>query len=182
MLQDDMRPDAAIPWSPGRLLAWNDFAGTPPQPDTREAARTTTVLYYAWRCRGAATSSFEFAAIAGFVPRDSWVRPGIPADTANAARVLRHEQTHFDLAEVYARRMRQRLETVSHPCARTNAELESVAGQLVRDEADAQRRYDAETDHSLVVARQAEWEQQVANDLASLSRYAGRVIHGNPDR
>lgn len=176
VLQEDMRPDAAIPWRAGRSLVWTDFTGKPPQPDTREAARTTTVLYYAWRCHG--EDDFEFGVIAGFVPHDSWVRKGIPTDTLNATRVLHHEQTHFDLAEVYARRMRQRIEAVSHPCARSDAELEGLASALVREETDAQRRYDAETDHSLIAAQQTDWERRVAHDLASLDRYAGTVIMG----
>lgn len=177
-----MGPDSAMPWSERRPLEWPDFIGPPPQPDAREAARTTTVLYYAWRCHGGATESFEFAAIAGFVPRSSWVRRGIPADTLNSSRVLRHEQTHFDLAEVYARRLRRRFGGISRPCAQTDADLKSVAAEVVREEASAQRLYDAETDHSLITQRQADWERQVASQLAALNRYASPVGGGGGSR
>jgi hypothetical protein len=161
MLRDDMAADRAFPWSAGRLLAWSDFQGSPPSAGP-EGAKTSYTLYSAWKCRG---DVFEFRAIAGFRPRQSWVKASVLNDSTQRRTILRHEQTHFDLAEVHARRMRRAFGDLAHPCARTDAELSALAQRLAQEEKAEQRRYDAETDHGLLADPQAAWSRDVAQRL-----------------
>src|SRR5207249_10778263 len=62
-----------------------------------EGAKISYTLYSGWKCKGAA---FEFRMIAGFRPRQSWVKAVVLNDSMQRRTVLGHEQTHFDLAEV----------------------------------------------------------------------------------
>src|SRR5712692_1059719 len=103
MLLSDMAPHHGMPWSATRPLRWGDFHGVPRQ-GSDEAAKTAYGIYYAWKCRGRA---FEFRAVAAFHTQESWVQPAVVSDSAEGPRTLGHEQTHFDIAEVYARRMRR---------------------------------------------------------------------------
>lgn len=162
MLRGDLVADRAFAWSAGRRLAWNDFQGSPPS-EGSEAAKTSYTLYYAWKCRGAV---FEFRVIAGFRPRQSWVKAIVLSDSTQRRTVLRHEQTHFDLAEVHARRMRRAFRDLAHACTRTDAELSAVAERLTQGEKAEQRRYDAETNHGLVADKQALWSRNVAQRLS----------------
>jgi hypothetical protein len=167
-LAEDMARDQAIPWSPSWRLKWADFKGPPPT-SGKEGARTAHGIYSAWSCRG---NAFAFRVRAAFLPTGSWVKPIVLREGNESARVLRHEQAHFDLSEVYARRLRRRMAALPSPCTLKDGELGALVHQHIEEEKAAQRRYDEETDHSLRTERQEAWERQVARWLAELARYA----------
>ena len=167
-LAEDMAPERGMPWSAARPLVWRDFQGRPPQAGD-EGARTAYGLYYAWSCRG---DAFAFHAVAAFHPLRSWVKPIVVGHPAESPRVLRHEQMHFDITEVFARRMRQRFATLEGPCARSDGELRRLARELVEAEKEMQQRYDRETNHGLLTDRQAAWNADVARMLRAVGRYA----------
>lgn len=158
-----MADDRAFPWSATRRLTWRDFQGTPPT-EGSEGAMTSYTLYSAWKCRG---ESFESRVIAGFRPRESWVKALVLNDTTQRRTVLGHEQTHFDLAEVHARRMRQAFARLARPCSRGDGELSALVRRLTQEEKAEQRRYDVETNHGLRAAQQATWSVQTRRRLAA---------------
>ena len=165
MLHRDLAGDHAFPWSVARPLTWSDFQGTPPA-EGREGAQTSYALYSAWKCRG---NAFEFRVIAGFRPRQSWVKLVVLNDSAQRRTVLGHEQTHFDLGELHAREMRQIFGELAGPCRKTDAALTALAQRLGQDEETEQRRYDAQTNHGLLAAQQAAWSLQTRRRLAASS-------------
>jgi hypothetical protein len=173
-----------MPWSATRPLRWGDFHGVPRQGGD-EAAKTAYGIYYAWKCRGRA---FEFRAVAAFHTQESWVQPAVVSDSAEGPRTLGHEQTHFDIAEVYARRMRRHFRELGggggggrppprgpgrrprrapppQPCAQSDADLSAAAQRLLEEEKAMQRRYDAETAHGLRRREQAAWETEIRRQL-----------------
>src|SRR5262249_24708580 len=152
---------SATPWSASRRLTWGDFRGRPPD-DGQEVAKTAYALFYAWKCRGAA---FDFRVVAAFRPRQSWVKAAVLKDTVLRRSALGHEQTHFDLAEAHARRMRQYFGALADACRKTDRELSSLAGRLINEEKAEQQRYDDETNHGLRSDQQAAWTAAVAQRL-----------------
>jgi hypothetical protein len=161
--------DDAIPWASRRPLTWADFRGRAPDQPGVVAAETAYTILHGVRCAG---STFEFRVVAAFRPRDSWVRQSILGAPADAARALRHEQTHFDLAEVHARRMRRYFAELIAPCRLSTGDLAASADRMDRDERAAQAQYDADTDHGRDAAQQARWNKTVSDDLLALSRFA----------
>lgn len=123
---------------------------------------TSYTLYSAWKCRG---STFEFRVIAGFRPRQSWVKAVVLNDTTQRRTVLGHEQTHFDLAEVHARAMRRAFRGLTQPCVMSDGALSGMVQRLIQAEKAEQRRYDAETNHGLRASQQAAWTAAVARRL-----------------
>ena len=163
VLREDLTADSAFPWSAARRLRWSDFRGQPPPPGRgEEAAKTGYALFYAWKCRGEA---FDFRVIAAFRPRQSWVKAVIMNDTAQNRSALGHEQTHFDLAEIHARKMRQSFNALPDACRKSDRELDALARRLLQEEKTEQQRYDAETEHGLRAAQQATWSREVARRL-----------------
>jgi uncharacterized protein DUF922 len=162
MLHEDLAADSAFPWSAGRRLGWSDFRGQPPRSGD-EVAKTAYALFYAWKCRG---DAFDFRVIAGFRPRRSWVKEIALRDTVLRRSALRHEQTHFDLAEVHARSMRRYFAALPGACRKSDSELTQLAGQLIQQEKAEQQRYDAETDHGQRAHQQAAWTADVLRRLA----------------
>jgi hypothetical protein len=172
-----------IPWAADRPLTWTDFRGTPPT-DGAEQARTVYQLSYESRCRG-----FEFTvhAAAVMLPLQSWVKPGVLETPAGSARVLRHEQTHFNLTEVYARRMRRFFKELYNPCGLLDERLREAVDRFGTEEAEAQKRYDSETKYGLEAQVQDRWDREVAAMLADLEAYASTssgagVPNENPAR
>jgi hypothetical protein len=163
MLRSDLSEDHAFPWSDARPLSWTDFQGSPPT-EGREGAKTSYALYSAWKCRG---NVFEFRVIAGFRPRHSWVKPVVLNDQVQRRTVLGHEQTHFDLGEVYAGKMRQAFGALAGPCRKTDAALAAMVRRLAEEEKAEQRRYDVETNHGLLATPQAAWSLQTRRRLAA---------------
>lgn len=159
--------DGGIPWDRGRPIQWADFQGTAPETGA-EGAQTGYSLLYGVSCTGAA---FDYDVSAVFLPRRSWVRTLVLADPDEARRTLRHEQTHFDVTEVHARRLRKALRDVYDPCRTGSAGVPAEAERIIASEADAQRRYDDDTRHGLDAARQRAWDQNVAEWLAELDGY-----------
>lgn len=167
-LEREMSPHEAVPWSASRRLTWGDFRGVPPVGEKERAAETAYSLFYAVSCKG---RTFDFGVVAAVLPRQSWVRPAVLTDAVQNSRTLRHEQTHFDLTEVHARRMRRYFAELSQPCVKSSSELEALSDRLIREETAAQRRYDEETSHGRLAQRQATWDADVARQIAALGKF-----------
>jgi hypothetical protein len=170
MLLSELAEDHGFVWSSRRRLRWSDFQGDPATRGT-EAAMTAYAISYAWKCSG---RTFEFRVLAGFRPRLSWVKAAVLRDTLESRRTLAHEQTHFDLTEVHARRMRRTFAELTGPCRRADTELTELAQRLVQAEKADQRRYDDETNHGLLLQQQAAWTAEVGRQLTALGRYAAQ--------
>ena len=157
---------APIVWSAVRPLTMADFQSRP-NPSERLAALTSTNIK-----AGAACRDFVFSGTveATFEPSASWVR----SPATMPATLLRHEQMHFDLTEVHARRLRQKLVAFQ---ARANCEklqpaFDNVTKPLYVEWDRDQNRYDQETNHGLNAVRQAEWERQTQLRLEQLRAFA----------
>jgi hypothetical protein len=157
-------PAGGVPWSP-RLLTWNDYRGHAPA-GAAEAAVTATSIEWGFQCVG---DAFTFHVKAAFYPDRSWVNPMIFAQLDSNLRTLRHEQLHFDITEVYARRMRQAYATLDRPCARTEDELTGLGERSLEDEGDAQKRYDRETANGRDNQGQSRWARQIGETLRRLA-------------
>lgn len=157
-------PASKIEWQSSRKLGWDDFKRAVPA-----ASSDVGFVYDAtWHCP---SPKLEFSVKAYFDPSKSWVRPEMKSD-----EVLRHEQLHFDLAELYARTFRGEMSEFKVPCGRTtptqdtiNAETKSRIERLFDKRLKAlfneQNRYDSETANGRDITRQKEWEESVKKRL-----------------
>ncbi len=167
-IAQQMSTHEAIAWSASRPLVWTDFRGTPPTGGS-VGALTAYSLFYGLRCT---RDVFQFQVTTAFLPRDSWVKPSVVANAAESRRTLEHEQTHFDISELYARRLRKFFSDRFRPCDQPLDHWRGIAQQYTRDEAEAQGRYDGETRHGLVADRQQVWNKDVAAQLAELANFS----------
>jgi hypothetical protein len=166
-ISSQMTARAALPWAAARPLVWADFRGTAPSGGT-EGAQTAYGLFYGLRC---SRDVFQFQVTTGFLPGESWVKPSVLASADESRRTLAHEQTHFDLSEVYARRMRRYFADLFRPCDQPLDRWRAVAEKFVDDESSAQDRYDDETRNGLIPERQRTWTADVAEQLRALGQF-----------
>ena len=163
--------DSAIRWAAKRPLTWADFQGKPPDRNDAVAAETAYTILHGFRCVG---STFDSVVVAAFRPKESWVKMAMLRTPADNARALRHEQAHFDIAEIHARRIRRYYAELVAPCRLSEGDLADAAKRMERDQKTAQEQYDEETDHGRNPNNQTRWEKSVATDLTSLAKFSSK--------
>ena len=116
------------------------------------------------------TGRNNFFVTAALDKRRSWVRD---STAASGPRVLAHEQVHFDICELIARQLRQRITQVY----RAGGDVFTLAFRqelqhMLAEQARVNTRYDYETAHGLLRVQQQQWQAQLARELAQLAAYA----------
>jgi predicted secreted Zn-dependent protease len=107
-----------------------------------------------------------------FQPMKSWVKPALLMRRGgDSARVLDHEQSHFDLSEVHARRLRKTFSELSDPCTRTEADMNAIVTKHLKEDFDVQQRYDRESVWGLDGRRQSHWDAEIRKQLVALAKY-----------
>jgi hypothetical protein len=169
-------PSAFIEWSADRSLTIKDFKGKIPTLATA-ASLSWVAIEASWECENGKGS---WRARAAFDPSQSWWReinqniwqgsndPSLLAPKDDGGRsLLAHEQLHFDLTELWARKIRELLKTLPSACKTPGAShvFETTIAQMERDWQEEQKRYDKETDHGADVARQKAWAARTAKAL-----------------
>jgi len=151
-----------IYWSPDHRLTWNDFEGVPAYERHNVSAITSSgIVHYA----GCKDGQIIYKVQAYFEKNESWVK-----SEARTEHHLSHEQIHFDITELYARRLRKALGDRRFKCGEEQA-FEAFVGNFLENWETEQEAYDLITQHSLAPARQKEWYYKIAMELDLLSTY-----------
>ncbi len=151
-----------IVWAANRPLTAADFKARPPF--APQAALTVADLKASAGCKDYV---FAGGVQATFDPNTSWIKD--PKTLTPA--LLRHEQLHFDIAELAARRLRQKISLFKFDCLKLQPAFDNLTKPAYRAWATEENRYDGETNHGLNAAKQALWEQQVAAKLLELKAF-----------
>jgi hypothetical protein len=156
-----------IYWSPNVHLNWDDFTGTPNNAETFDASTETSV-----KCdlKGD-DKNVTITIVCFFEKSKSWVKREKKGDT-----LLKHEQAHFDLAELYTRKLRKAMKEAKFTSKTINSEFKKVYQKYIGDLKKEQDRYDKETRHSIIYPKQKEWEARIAQDLNAMNEFSGSVI------
>jgi Bacterial protein of unknown function (DUF922) len=156
--QNFLLPDNEIRWQQERKLTFGDFKGDVPLA-TPWAATTSSMIHFSYESDGSKISRVVVSA--SFIPEKSWMKKRLP-------EVLAHEQLHFDITEIFARKFYQ--EVIKVKSANKN-EL-SALFKKVNSECDKfQEQYDGETDHGTKEEIQAKWKEKVTALLLSTPPY-----------
>lgn len=147
-------------WNENRMLTWDDFRGKPAK--RLSAASTHYDIHKIMEDKGGA-AQMNVEAI--FFRNKSWKKTNWIND-----EVLIHEQKHFDIVELFARKLRRNIQSRSYT---SYEHLKAVSDSLydVNDkEMDKyQDLYDDETDASMDGDKQREWNKKVSDELTALS-------------
>ena len=82
--------------------------------------------------------------------------------------VLAHEQLHFDITEIFARKL---YADVSKRSAATKDELNQLFQEANNECDKMQQEYDQQTDHGTIEDKQARWSDQVSQMLQTSKSY-----------
>ena len=155
--------DTLIVWTPGRKLRWSDFQRS--SHEGTKGAQSDIGLSIMTRMTD---GDVEYVVYPYFLKKQS-------STNTSDSYVLSHEQLHFDIAEIYARKMRKRLEQLGrepYKRQRYNREID----QLYQAYLNEQEYYDQKTGHSLVPENQRVWERKIAAELRELWAYRSKIF------
>ena len=110
---------------------------------------------------------------AEFHPTESWTR--YPKLT-NSKVALEHEKRHFDICEIYARKLRQLVSEADFSRHTFNDELNRLFKKMAAEQREIQALYDAETDHSIDEESQVEWNAKIERQLRSLDKHSDSIV------
>src|SRR4030095_5808583 len=165
----------AIEYSPSGAFNWSMFKGKVNPHHIAEMGKNTgavtvSSLSYKSELRGR-SAMIKVSAL--FLPTKSWTRyPKLE----NAEEALIHEKRHFDICEIYARKIRQEISNARFDRYNFNAEIGSIFKKLVTEYRTMQTRYDNETRHSVDREQQKKWNTYIDSQLASLSDYSHSTV------
>lgn len=155
-------------WVEHPTLTWDDFKGRPlkfaPKPDAETDSGLTGIKFVCNK-----NGMLDVNVEARFNPAGSWVRA-----TAKTAALLKHEQGHFDITELYARKLRKAIRDAKINCedkAKAEAAGRKIVDQLEKDYEAAETKYDTDTKDGTDATAQSAASNMIANDLAALSAY-----------
>lgn len=161
--------EPVVSWRDSYLLTWQDFRAKPKHNVSAVATTASGITFgFSVREKGARVISFATEVHAHFYPEQSWYKP----EWANN-HVLAHEQLHFDITELFARKFRKRislLKTTNNVASRLRAIHKSINEEL----ATFQNEYDSETDFSRNVAVQLQWDADIKRELKKLDHFKSK--------
>ncbi len=166
----DLMP-ADIDWEVRRTLTWNDYQAPVPSPQptftngsgtaSPELSETVSGMSMtSWTCNN---GKIDVTVSAIMSPSTSWAATG-----GRTAALLAHEQGHFDLSEIYARKLRAQLAAIM--CENTTsaqAAVDAAFNMIDMQLQTQQSSYDNETAHGTNAAAQATWQMSIQQQLAT---------------
>ena len=147
--------EESIAWSEEYRLSWEDFRATPPLSTNIAATTASGISYYFSSMEVNGEMEVDFTVKCFFYPDKSWYKPEI----CNAI-VLSHEQLHFDISELFARKMRRQIDNTRFT-SNIKAEVKAIYSRINKELAAFQKRYDLETDYSRNVGQQKAWNASI---------------------
>ncbi len=106
-----------------------------------------------------------------FYKKQSWVKPSV----FDSYRLL-HEQTHFNITEIFARLVRKKIQSNPKYYKENFDEIKKLVFDYTNECDKYQDQYDLETRHSLDSSKQAIWNQKIIDSVNTLSKYQGTTI------
>ncbi len=166
--QDKETKDSIIYWNKQTKLTWKDFHGIRPEHEltdygTEAMAASAVEISYPAMILG---KSISFKVYCRFVKDKSWTKDTI------SKKLLAHEQLHFDIGELYARKIRQKIYLLEGQGVKNYDTYKQDIDKLLEERDSTDIKYDKETLHGAIDFAQQEWNEKIAKELEKLKEYA----------
>lgn len=156
-----------ILWRESYRLNWGDFKRQPDE-GSGQGAISDLILTYVAKSNG---REMECNVFCYFNRQESWVKSNSKLDY-----ILRHEQAHFDLQEVYARKLRKSFHEHTFKRKNFNSDMKKIFGKISKAVLAKQKKYDKATGHALNEAKQKKWSKKIADDLKKFEQYKNSSV------
>ena len=153
-------------WNESYKLSWLDFKDTPNKHVSAVATTASGITFgFSVSTSDDQVVNFTSEVHAHFYPEKSWYKK----ERADS-HVLGHEQLHFDITELYARKFRHRIDQIKVSNS-VRGQLKTLHNTINKELSQLQNRYDSETNYSRNVDAQTKWKTYIADELKKFSKY-----------
>lgn len=158
--------EQSILWSEDYRLDWSDFKGAPNY-NSDAVAITASGLSFGLTAKTTSSKLLEFTATveARFYPDQSWYKK----EHVNNI-ILAHEQLHFDITELHARKFRKQIAETNFT-VNIKSELNHLNKKINKELKAYQEKYDSESNYSRTIEAQKQWQILIKQELKKLSKY-----------
>jgi hypothetical protein len=156
--------DTIIIWNENSKLKWTDFKGSEVLKNHLLDRAGTSYGLYIYPRKFLSNEYLKLNVIALFYKQSSW-------SIEYSSELLKHEQLHFDIAEIYARKLRRCFALMKKSGIKDAFEYINLFTEFEDKCKNYQDLYDLETDHGKNTIKQLEWENKIIYDLNSLKEY-----------
>ncbi|MDX1761505.1 MAG: DUF922 domain-containing protein [Christiangramia sp.] len=155
-----------ISWQESRPLTWADFKADPDNSNSY-SANTNSGISYSWNYSTASGEPIlEFEVLSNFYPNRSWVK-----DIEDEDYLLAHEQLHFDISELHARKLRKALN--DYEIGRNiRQDLRRIYDKVEKERVAMQNEFDRETSHSENNTAEMQWRKFIASELEKYDEFS----------
>ncbi len=158
--------DNKIFWKENTVLTWDDFKG---KPNVSSSFKTLTesVVTVDIKSKG----NEAIVTIQNYFDKNmSWTKD------KNNDNLLSHEQGHFNIAEIWTRKFRQKLKNKTYQITTFQRGLNSMHSEIHKESRAMQVEYDKETEHSVNEANQQKWNKKITSELQKLSVFSSAEV------
>lgn len=159
-----------IVWNEYRPLTWEDFQGKRTEDAAGDAGTVVQIKAKPYMVKDQV--KYDVAAL--FVKNKSW-------SDAKTKELLAHEQLHFDIAELYARKIRKVIAELSKAGEEDVKNYNLAIQKLLHESNEIDIQYDLETLHGAMQNKQAEWTKNVKAELKALAQFKKHKTVISPD-
>lgn len=153
--------EETIPWSEKQKLTWADYKGAV-KTDSDVAASTATYLGIEYNFNN---NGFGYKITCSFSKTKSW-------GLHKTDYILAHEQGHFDIAEIFARKLNKQMKDYKFDKDNFKEDLKEIYLKITEEKEIMQNDYDRETNHSILKEKQTEWLKKIDQLLLQYSNFA----------
>jgi hypothetical protein len=150
-----------IRWNDGQKLTWADYKGKPKE-NSDAAASTATYLGFEFNI---GQNGFDYKITCTFSKTKSW-------GLHKTEYILTHEQGHFDIAEIFARKLNKTMREYKFDKETFKEDLKIIYQSIALEKDAFQNQYDEETNHSIKREKQAEWLKKIGDQLQELAQFS----------
>jgi len=156
-------------WNKNIELEWADFQGSV---QSRSHHHALTASGISIDMKNIDENFIGITVQANFFPKQSWIKNGRESD-----HLLNHEQRHFDIAEIYRRKLIKKImnsDKIKTP--QIGEEVDRLYKANDKELVNFQLQYDKETKHSQIEEKQKVWDQKIDRELKALAKYDKEII------
>lgn len=153
-----------IDWKSDVKLKYSDFKADEKGSPGFAVATTSSAFGYSITDYGGEISGSVFVV---FYCDKSWWNPDFMLN-----EVLEHEQLHFDICELFGRKLYQEILKLRSTNRLSIHNINKAYSKLDKQYSSYQDKYDQETDHSTNGHQQRIWNKKVKRQLAAMSSYS----------
>lgn len=149
-----------ILWSSKKKLTWQDFKGIPDTLNSIMLAGTCSDINFEYKSSNNLVTDYKVECT--FIKSKSWT-------ITDDAQILAHEQLHFDISELYARKIRKAFDSLK---IKKNNFIENytiIYESNIIKRNDLNKLYDSQVYGNNIL--QQRWIKKIESDLLKLKKY-----------